>query len=279
MDTTHLVQARGMLFEDSDGWYHKGKFVSLSCDMPPPNISAVGMLDRLTLAVRSISLDEWNMLTALERLDWMRTQADQSEHIKSRWYSYASADIESWYFNFRSLLDQVASVIAELAARKKQVPKSFHTLYDRSCPEKLRTAEGMRFAEKLGVDWLRLLQGATWFDQIVSVRDAILHFGGHTMVFEGPSKGILFQVHGESYQNLVKNLPLMFNENVVFFDRYAAHLMSHVVIFLEDFAQVVYRRLLRSRNPEDTGRDYHPGWGTLRSWIDSTLAAVAPRGP
>jgi hypothetical protein len=280
MDTTHLVKARAMLFDDSEGSCQKGNFVSLCCDMPPPNISTLGMLDRLTLAVRSINQHEWNMLTAIERLDWMRDQADTNEHIRSRWYYYASADIESWHVNFRSLLDQVALVIAELADRTKQVPfDSFRKLFERSRPENLRARQGSSFAEKLGMEWLILLKGATWFDQIVSVRDAILHLGGHTMVFERPSKGILFQVHGGSYQNLVKNVPLMFNENVVFFDRYAAHLMSHLLIFLEDFAGIVYGRLLRSRNPEDTARNCAPGWGTLRSWIDSTLAAVAPPSP
>jgi hypothetical protein len=280
MDFTHLVKARAMLFEDSDGWYQKGIFVSLSCDVPTPNLSTLGMADRLTLAVRSIGQYEWNMLTAIERLEWTRHQVDTNEHVMSQWNYYASTDIESWHVNFKSLLDQVALVIAELADRRKQVPNdSFRKLYDRSRPEKLRTVEGMRFAEKLGVDWLGLLHGVTWFDQIVSVRDEIVHSGGHTMVFKDASNAILFQVHGRRYQNLVKNNPLMFNKNVVFFDRYAAHLMSHLLIFLEHFGRVVYDRLLSSRKPEETAKNCSPGWGTLRSWIDSTLAAVAPPGP
>jgi hypothetical protein len=278
MDTAHLLKARRMLSEETDGPCQRGKFVSLCCDMPPPNISTPGMLDRLSLAVRSINQHEWNMLTAIERLEWMRGEADRNEHIRSQWYYYASADIEFWLVNFRSLLDQVALVIAELADRKKQVPcESFRKLHERCDPEKLGTQEGSSYAQKLGRDWLTLLQGATWSRQIVSVRNAILHFGGHTMVFECPSKGILFQVHGGRYQNLVKNQPLMFSENVVFFDRYAAHLMSHLLIFLEDFARIVYSRLLKSRNPEQTARNCAPGWGTLKSWIDSTLAAVTPR--
>lgn len=280
MDTGHLVKARATLFEDNEGWCQKGQFVSLCCDMPPPNIPTVGMMDRLTLAVRSISLDEWNMLTALERLDWMRTQAGQSEHIKSRWRSYASTDIESWYFNFRSLLDQAALVICETAGIKSEkLEKSFRRLYNRASAEHLSRPEGTLFSRKLGPDWLTLLHTVTWLGQIVSVRDAVLHLGGHTIVFEGPSKGILFQVHGARYQNLVKSAALMFNPNVVYFDRYAAHLMSHLVIFLEDFSRIVYDRLTKSLKPDDTARGYHPGWGTLNSWIDSTLAAVAPRGP
>jgi hypothetical protein len=221
-------------------------------------------------------LDEWSMLTAVERLDWMLSQVDHSDHIKSRWYSYASLDIESWHVNFRSLLDQVASVISKLADRKKQVPgDSFRKLYERSRAERLCTSEGAPFAQRLGPDWLALLQNVKWFDQIVSVRDAVLHLGGHTMVFTAPKDGILFQVHGARYQNLVQSTSLMFNENVVCFERYAAHLMSYLLIFLEDFARIVYDRLGRCRNPEDTARSSGAGWDTLRSWIDSTLATVA----
>jgi hypothetical protein len=277
MDVTHLVNARAMLFEDSEGWCQKGAFASLDSYAPGPNTSTPGMPERLTPALGSITQYQWDMLTAMERLEWMRDQADTIEHLGSRWYYYASVDIESWHVNFRSLLDQVALVISELADRKNQVPHdSFKKLYDRSRPEKVRTAEGMRFIEKLGVDWLGLLQGVTWFDQLVSVRNEIVHSGAHTMVFGPPSKGILFQVHGGGYRNLVKNAPLMFNENVVFFDRYAAHLMSHLLVFLEHFALIVYDRLRRSWNPEVMVRNCSPGWGTLGSWIDSTLAAVVP---
>jgi hypothetical protein len=277
MDVTHLVNARTMLFEDSDGWCQKGAFVSLDSYAAAPNASTRGMLERLTPALGSITQYEWDMLTVMERLEWMQGQTDATEHLKSRWNYYASVDIESWHVDFRSLLDQVALVISELANRKRQVPDdSFRKLYDRSRPEKLRTAEGMCFAKKLGVDWLRLLEEVTWFDQLLSVRTEIVHSGGHTMVFGPPSKGILFQVHGRGYRNLVKNAPLMFNENVVFFDRYAAHLMSHLLVFLEHFALVVCDRLQRSWNPQAMVRNCSPGWGTLASWIDSTLAAVVP---
>jgi hypothetical protein len=236
------------------------------------------MMDRLTLAIRSISQSEWNMLTAMERLDWMRLQADTNEHIRSQWYYYASADIEFWHVNFRSLLDQVALVISELEDAKRQVSDSFRKLYQESHPKNICSREGARFAKKLGSDWLSLLQTATWFSDMVKARDHIVHYGGHTMVLSGPSEGILFQVHGRSYQNLVNVAPLMFNQNVVYFERYAAHLMSHLVVFLEAFASIVYLRLGRSRNPDDTARNCSPGWGTLGSWIDSTLAAVESAG-
>jgi hypothetical protein len=274
MDTNHLVKARSMLSEGSEGCCQKGNFVSLCCDMPPPNISTLGLLDRLTLAVRSINQHEWNMLTVMERLDWMCREADRNEHIRSRWYYYASADIEFWHVNFRSLLDQVALVISELAEKRKQVPDdSFRKLYERSQPEELCKPDGALFVQKLGSDWLALIQTATWFTDFVKVREQVVHYGGHTMVFEEPSKGILFQVYGSSYRNLVRMAPLMFNQNVVYFEKYAAHLMSHLLVFLEQFASIVYARLDKFRNSDDTASNCGPGWATLKAWIDLTLNA------
>lgn len=155
MEFSHLVQARAILFEDGGEWCQMGEFVSLTCDMPAPDVSRLGMMDRLTLAVRSISQSEWNMLTAMERLDWMRLQADTNEHIRSQWYYYASADIEFWHVNFRSLLDQVALVISELADAKRQVSDSFRKLYQESHPNNVCSGEGARFAEKLALTGCR----------------------------------------------------------------------------------------------------------------------------
>ena len=56
MDTSHLEKARATLFLDDGGWYQNGRFVSLCCNVPTPNVSALDPQDRLTLAVRSINL-------------------------------------------------------------------------------------------------------------------------------------------------------------------------------------------------------------------------------
>ncbi len=75
MDIDHLVQARATLIEDGEGWCQMGNFVSLCCEMRPPNVSAPDSQDCLTLAIRSVTQHEWNMLTVIERLEWMRASA------------------------------------------------------------------------------------------------------------------------------------------------------------------------------------------------------------
>ncbi len=66
----------------------------------------------------------------------------------------------------------------------------------------------------------------------------------------------------------------MYNLNVAYFERYAAHLMAHLVVFLEEFASVVYRRTGMSHIGYDATA-HHPGYRVFRSWLELTLNAVA----
>jgi hypothetical protein len=270
---SHFIKCLEMVQQDEHGWHQTGTFPCLVADMPPPYVDRLEKQDRLTLAVRSICQHESNMLTAIERLDWMRLEAPLNKHIDLWWRYYAGADIEFWYVNFRSLLDQVADVIV-LDASLPSALRSFRKIYERTRPDKLRETGGARLAGSMGNGWLTLVQSAVWFPQILAARDGIVHLGGSAMVFGDASKGILFQVHGRRYHNLVGNQTFMYNSNVVMFDRYAASLTCHLVIFLEDFSRALYRSLGKSPRFHLSPRTYHPGWGTLSAWANAALATL-----
>jgi hypothetical protein len=277
LDTSHLTKTRDMLIPDVDGWRAKGARVSLRSDLRSVylgNVLNAQTWGRLRAAIAAIGLAEGDMLTVMERLEWMRVRAQQDEHIRSHWSAYAGADIEYWHVNLRSLLDHVGMVISELADKKNQVSDmKFHRLYRQSRPNAANIDE---FGKRIGPDWLALLQRVTWFELIVSVRNELLHYGGQTMVFESPSHGILFQIHGSRYPFVVMHDPsLMYNKNVVYFDRYAAFLMSHVISFLEEFAAIVYKRTGIFHSPEGTVRACNIGYGVLHSWIESALTAAS----
>lgn len=272
MDNSHLLSALKLLVEDSGGWCQKSDLVTLESRLPTPYITNPGSKDRIVLAIRSITQNQWNMLTCIQRLEWMRVAADSNEHIASNWHNYASADVEHWHVNFRSLLDYVSLVLLLLAGRKVD-KHSFRKLYGRCTSADANKRDGV--LGHIGPDSVKLLLSATWFDGLRCVRDSIVHRGGHTLVFGGPSDGILFQVMGNRYQNLVSHEPWMFNDNVAYFDRYAAHLMAHLIVFLETFASIVAQRMGLFPLPECDARSCHDGYAALREWIDSALAANA----
>jgi hypothetical protein len=198
----------------------------------------------------------------------MKEQAASDGILRDRWNSYASLDIEEWHTQFRSLLDYVAKVIRELAERKRQVSDSFTTLRERAAGT---TGDPQDFARKLGDDWLGLLKSATWYPQIISIRDETVHRGAQTIVFGEPSEGILFQVLGNGGARLAQEEPnLMFNKNVVYFDRYAAYFMARLLTWLEQFASIAYSRMGMTESPGCLNR--HFGFDVLVDWIDRVLA-------
>jgi hypothetical protein len=127
------------------------------------------------------------------------------------------------------------------------------------------------FEKKLGDDWLELVKSATWYPQIISIRNQTVHFGAQTVVFGEASDGILFQVVGNKRARLAREEPnLMFNNNVVHFDRYAAYFMAHLLIWLEEFAGVAYSRLGMMESPGSANR--HFGFDVLVRWVDGLIA-------
>jgi len=287
MDTAVLLSARSLFcFDAMSGWSLVSKFTSLSTEFP--TFRGEGLRfdeDFIRRQLLCATHDIWMMSTALARLAWMNEQAVNDAALGTRWSSYASLDIESWHSQFRSLLDYVAGVIRELAQRKDQVSDSFTTLWERASGKTLDREGGdpkdtvrgqescLEFEKKLGTDWLELLKTATWYPQGISIRDQTVHFGAQTMVFGEASDGILFQVVGKRGDRLAHERPdLMFNNNVVHFDRYAAYFTACLLTWLEKYACIAYGRLgMMERQGSFTT---HFGFEVLVKWVDALISRV-----
>lgn len=260
-----------LLARRGPGYRYKGNFTFLCADALAPHGSPE--LKRAKRHLLGALRQLGNIITTGDRLDWMREQCGKDKLLASKWMFYAGMDIEYWHVQTRALLDHLAKVISRLAERSDQVPDSFTRLYMRvHHPESaVRAAE---FAEKLGLDWLDLIRGGTWYAPLREAREALVHRGGYALVFGWPEDGILFQVHEGFVRKInVAAEPLMFNPNVVHFDRYAAVMLSNILLLLEDFATVTYGRL--STEPHFNGTYLHFGLATLMRWIDSTTAVAS----
>lgn len=274
MDLEHLKKARALLRKGRPGYVHKGTFVSLCANVLDWNASTGFTKEEVWRELDFILSDLWGMLTICNHLDWMRQQAEQDDQVWAKWSYYASGDIEYWHVQLRSLLDYVAQLIRELADRKHQVPDSFRKLYEFAAQGGPKQDQFDKFLCRVGDDWVALLQQATWFPLILNVRDQVVHRGAHAMVFWPPSEGILFQVvEGRPTRNLLNLSALLRNDkNVVYFERYVAHIMSHVLVFLEQMAPIAYRRL--GIEPRLNAMNCHFGFATLMNWIDATIGAA-----
>jgi hypothetical protein len=276
MDITQLTKARALLRLRRRRFTYKGNFTFLCADMAYLALGGSGTLkwvhQDLDFAVGSL----WNILTVCDRLEWTSRRCRADQRVTSVWTYYAKADIEYWHIQMRTLLDHLANIISRLANRSRQVPFSFSKLYERVNGLNSE-AEEQEFAHKLGSEWLAVMRSANWYPTLRNVREELVHWGGQTMVFLPPSDGILFQVHkGGSFKSAIDAEPLMLDQNVVFFDRYAAFFLSNVLLFLEDFAATAYARL--ELEPSLNGMMRHFGFGTLMRWIDSTIEAAMQQG-
>jgi hypothetical protein len=208
--------------------------------------------------------DLWNISTLLARLEWTRTLAHQGALNTGAWSSFSSLDIENFFVQMRSIMDHVAEILQSLLPKGKQLPESFRRL--RESLDKYRT--------RLPSDIAALVAGANWFDEMRSARDALVHQGGYSLVFSEPKDGILFQVYGKGHKGCFSHPAIMFNDNVVRFDRYASHVVSNLLVFLDRLGAALLSKTTAIGSVPGQVRCSSMGFALLRLWISDFLSVL-----
>lgn len=226
----------------------------------PPN---AGSLARL---FQHITFDLGNISLLVDRLEWMRTRALTDNDLEQRWFPYATLDIQAVHIEIRSVLDYVAHIIRLFAPQPGQVTDtgSFQKLL-----EWLKTN-----AHRIQPEVATLtLEQSKWFAEVRRVRDQLVHRGALTIIFGTPRDGILFQIMDDSFTDLVRRQYLMYNVNVVYFDRYAALYLARVLAFLEDLS-ILYRDAIVSRFDAHGVRSSAAGHATLVAWMQNLRGII-----
>jgi hypothetical protein len=208
-----------------------------------------------------IAQDVWNISTILDRLEWMKNRSAEDKELEARWWNYAAVDIQSFHVELRSVLDYVADLIRIFAPEPGQVSDSgsFRKLlkWIGENPNRLQ-----REVAEL------TLEQREWFGEVRAVRDTLLHQGGQTIVFGSALDGILFQAINVRFKALVDKPFLMYNENVVHFDRYAALYTARLLAYLEDLSQVYVGK--HETKLAATGVENHAsGYSVMVDWMQN----------
>lgn len=207
--------------------------------------------------LQAILNDLMQIRTLIERLAF-ESNIEWNENDPYQWNRYFTLDIESFHVYIRSIMDYSAIAIQRSCSinRANEV-RSFRKLRERI----------NRHRELFPKEVAELIELADWFDEIRGVRDFIVHRGAETIVFGNPKDGLLFQTHGAGFKNLIDKKFLLFNENVVYFDRYAAYYYSEMYSFLD----LVFREFMRNMEPIKNvtfpSKSFHPGISILKGWI------------
>jgi hypothetical protein len=242
VDKQRLERALTLMVKRGDKFGRAGAFVNLTVDSGTGDaLAALSALSAVRRPVQSIYQDLNNIETLLERLNWQRQLWQDGTLNDQRWRRFTEADIDMFHVEYRSIFDYAAVICCDLADEKVNLKDRFgwgHMLGEMKKPPKA----GVRgFEEKLGQEVTELIAGADWFSLVKDVRDANVHRGGITLVFYDKPR-ILFQTHDAEYKNLVNVPELMYNPNVVDFEKYAGVFYGYLLTFLEDLALLVYRR-------------------------------------
>ncbi len=254
-----IEKALSLFPKDKNGPHWSGQFVSLSVDLTF-NAQQNTDLRKPAMLTNCIVQDIWNIGTILHRLSWLRTAPIDREFIDHMWLPYASVDIEHFHVELRSIMDYVGEIVAHVSNKQGQVPESFRKLFNW-----VSHKQGNR--KRLGEDLAAVVESAEWFPNFRGIRDALIHSGGFTLVFGTPKEGILFQVFKDMANNLIEHKTLMFNENVVYFDRYAAIYLAHLFVFLEFLADTIYKR--QNLNSIGHGASCNsPGFNIIVTWMN-----------
>lgn len=262
-----IEEALSLFSKDKNGLHWTGQFVSLSVNL---YLTAQQNTDlrKPAILAKYIVQDIWNIGTILHRLSWFQTAPIDKEFIDHMWLPYASIDIEHFHVEFRSIMDYVGEIVAHFSNKRGQSPESFRKLFNW-----VYGKQGNR--KRLGEDLAVVVESAEWFPDFRGIRDALIHSGGFTLVFGTPKDGILFQIYKDIASNLIKHKSLMYNENVVYFERYAAIYLAHLFVFLEFLANTIYKRQkLKSMGSASCDS---PGFHIIVAWMNS-LKIILEKG-
>lgn len=253
-DIETIDSALKLFFDDDNGCHICSALFDFGIEM-----RVVG--EPSSSVVNNITHDLWNISTLLVRLEWMRSLSARSQLHTESWRSFSGLDIENLFVQVRSSMDHATELIQHHLPKGKggQLPDSFNKLhgsidkYDSRLPEQLQ----------------KLIRSAKWFDQMRSIRDALVHQGGTPLVFGEPAESLQFQIYGKSMNGYVFHPALMFNENVVYFERYTALLLANLLVFLNDLG-LILQSIESTSMKIGPVRSYTQGYSLLRGWMIET---------
>jgi len=245
--------------------------------------------NNLNMLTTYIVQDIGNIITIIFRLSWMQEKSVIDDFLRNMWMHFAGVDISLFHIEIKSIMDYIAEIIAECADKQllQEYVRTNKSLYNPENFDKLKSwsnipqkfaglkhwltadAENIRH-QCLDSNIAKIVETTLWYDEISFVRNKLVHKGDCTLVFGKPEEGILFQIFGDGCERVAMNDFYILENNIASFERYAALYISQLLLFLEQFAEILRHKLSFM---EDIGNSKigDPGFDVLIKWIDLSL--------
>jgi hypothetical protein len=255
--------------DDEKGWwYTSSTFDDYSSDVwlsvPSSKVEDPKLKDRLKNAsyyLNAINYDLDILLNMCVQANWYKEMVLAGHLVKTDNMRYGTITADGFLIRYRSAYDTIAKAIGKVSKSPEEAPDSFTALRNKDKVDKR--------LKVLGPDLMGLVQNCDWYDEMVTIRDEILHHNAQTRGFA--AEKILFQVM-KKYTKLIKTSEVSYNENLEDFELYAGVHIAYSLWFLEQFATIAYKELPPIRYNSQP-QNYHDGYGILRRWIERVLAS------
>lgn len=253
------------LFQD-DGTIVASKAQDLLGDVHlMAHVSKDPRLDVLRRHLFAANQDFWNISILIHRLDWFRTQRPETtEPFDPIWFHYTQLDIQTFHVEIRSIFDYLAASVVVLSPKPKTMPTSFRGLLKWAENNPKRISPTVRDL---------LLEQRDWFMDLRSIRDQLIHNGGQPIVFGKPSEGIQFQIYRPQHAPHIIQPGIMYNDNVAYFDRYAALIIARVLCFMENLA-IPLRNMAGLPSGPGCVQSSAMGHAVIRQWLENLQAIL-----
>lgn len=274
-DVEALHNLAGSIQYDDDGPFMWRPFdeLSVACQVERSLDRTDGRVDLEALngELRAISNRLRDLETIAWKLDWLLAARRSGALDRWQWMFFATSDVAAFFTFARSLFDHLARSMGLVAPQRGTVSSdSFNGLM-----AWVHKNPAARVDRALGGDLRAVVQSATWFPAIRSIRDALVHRDAQTIVFPGteeaPPAEIGIQLWTPKGRQLVEPALLLHdNANVASFERLAVAMLSRIYQLL-DAAAVPIASLAGLTYDGLGGSVHHPAFAVLERWTNEAI--------
>ena len=274
IDRRRLDTALSLIQKDEEmGFFLTGQFIDLygsisftKIDIFKEKEKFMDIRDNLRMIANCVL----NIVTIISKLDYQHNEWVQEKLSNEEWMSFSSLDINYFYIEINSLFDYLAKVIRVIY----ELPRRHNNYYNTYFSGLRRNVIENEYTDRLGDDLTHLIVSCDWYDDIRRIRNLIIHEVKRTGVFLVQNQ-IVFQIYGKSRppphrKEQILESKAMSNAWTVDFKRYSVLYTGYLFDFLEEFAQIIGKRLGVPLNEHRT-KIYDRGLRILKNWIEEFL--------
>ena len=194
----------------------------------------------------------------LNLINWINKSCKRkTAPIYGDWYTYTGLAIKDFHIDISSFMDSLAPIIIQsVIGLKEDDQKKFPGF-----PDILKGTK-RSFRKNFPPELMTIIDSTNrWWPKIKTIRDILAHREHQKIIYSKPSDGIVFQVYGPGFSPKIIDKVFLCKQghNIVNFDLYSAFIIVEILVFMEELARFLCKKLnlsLDTLTPSIRSEDY-----------------------